>query len=310
MSGHRRRSMLGAVRRPLLVFALLGTALFAADRLGSRAAATREPLVVPAARVEALRAQLALSLGREPTGAEVERVLGSEVDDELLLREALARGYERDDPVVYRRLVQNLRFAGASESRDDASLFEEALALHMDASDPVARRRLIQRVRLDFEDQAPSEDPDPTALREHYERNAALYRSEARAGFTQIFFRGDREREARRALAQLREGALAAGDPFLLPSEQPLQARGEIAGRFGAAFADALFAAPIGAWSGPVSSSYGLHLVLVHEAEPPRALAFEEVRDVVRQAVLAERRRTSLERGLADLRAGVRVEIQ
>jgi len=302
------------VKRPLLLFALLGAALFAADRLGSRP--DDAPVVVPAARVAALRAELTRSLGRAPTAAEVERALAPEIDDELLLRESLARGYERDDPVVYRRLVQNLRFAGAPDSRGDASLFEEAVALHMHESDPVARRRLIQRVRLGLEDEAPVEDPDPAALREHYERHAALYRSEARARFAQLYFRGDREREARLALARLRSGepsperARALGDPFLHAAEQPLQARGEIAGRFGASFADAIFAAPTGVWSGPVESSYGLHLVLVREREAPRARAFEEVQEVARQAVLAERRRTALERGLAALRASARVEFE
>jgi hypothetical protein len=268
--------------------------------------------VIPASRVESLRDEL----GRAPTEAEIARALAPEIDDELLLREALARGYERDDPVVYRRLVQNLRFAGAPDASEDESLFEQALALHMHSSDPVARRRLIQRMRLDFENEVPSEDPDLAALREHYDRNAALYCSAPRARFTQIYFRGGREREARSALAQLQSSPLSDermrewGDPFLHPSEQPLQARDEIAGRFGSSFADALFAVPLGAWSGPVASSYGLHLVLVHEREAPRALAFEEVRDSVRHAVLAERRRTALEGRLRLLRTSARVELE
>ena len=96
----------------------------------------------------------------------------------------------------------------------------------------------------------------------------------------------------------------ALGDPFLHPADQPLQARDEIAGRFGEPRSPTrVFAAPPGAWSGPVSSSYGVHLVLVHEREAPRALAFDEVRDAVRHAVLAERRRAALERGLRELRA-------
>jgi hypothetical protein len=304
------------MRRPLLVFALLGTALFAADRLAWRAAATPLPVVVPAARVAALREELAGSLGRAPSPAEIERALAHEVDDELLLREALARGYERDDTVVFRRLVQNLRFAGAPESRGDASLFEEAIALGMHANDPVARRRLIQRMRLELESEAPSEDPDDAELRAHYERHAERYRSAPRARFAQLYFRGDREREARIALARIaasapaEESVPAWGEPFLHPVEQPLQAQDEIAGRFGADFAGAVFAAPLGAWSGPVASSYGLHLVLVREREAPRALAFEEVRETIRHVVLAERRRMALERGIAALRDGVQVVIE
>src|SRR5258708_30344978 len=163
------------VWRPLLQFALLGTALFAADRLWwSRVGPA--PVVIHAASA-------------------------AEADDELLFRAALARGYERDDPVVYRRLVQNLRFAGAPDADDDRALFEQALALRMHESDPVVRRRLIQVMRLDLEAAAPVEEPGEAALRAHYQRNAAQYRSAERVSLVQLYFRGERESAARRALA-------------------------------------------------------------------------------------------------------------
>src|SRR5436309_2509917 len=139
--------MLRAVWRSLLQFALLGTVLFAADRLWWGTATA--PVVIRAESAEA-------------------------ADEELLYREALARGYERDDPVVFRRLVQNLRFAGAPDDRDDAALFGDALAMRMHETDPVVRRRLIQRVRFDLENQAPGGEPDEAALREQYERHAVI----------------------------------------------------------------------------------------------------------------------------------------
>ena len=275
--------------RSLLQFTLLGTALFAADRLWLRAAP--DPVVIPAARA-------------------------AEADDERLYRAALERGYERDDPVIFRRLVQNQRFAGAPEARDDTALFDEALTLRMHESDPVVRRRLIQRMRQGLEAEAPSADPDAAALREHYERHAANYRTDARVRCTQLYFRADRERAARRLLARLHadgtapERALELGDPFLHGAEQPLQTSAELAGRFGASFAEGVFAAPPGAWSGPIQSAYGVHLVFVHERDQPRALAFEEVRDSLRHAVIAERRRAAFERGLRALREEIPVVIE
>ena len=279
-----------SVWRPLLQFALLGTALFAADRLWwSRAA---------------------------PAPVEIRAPSAEAADDELLYREALARGYDRDDPVVFRRLVQNLRFAGAADSRGDEELFAEALALRMHESDPVVRRRLVARMRLDFEAEAPAGDPDEAALRDYYERNAATYHSPERVRIIQLYFRGERERAARRELERLRaaqtppESALRLGDPFLHGADQPLQSRDELAGRFGADFAEGVFAAPSGEWSGPIPSAYGVHLVFVREREAPRTLAFEEVRDRVRLAVIAERRAAALEHGLRALRASARVVIE
>ena len=78
----------------------------------------------------------------------------AEVDDELLYRKAKRLGFDRDDPVVQRRLVQNMRFAGADPERDAASLYAEALDLGMHESDPVVRRRLVQRMRLAIEAEA------------------------------------------------------------------------------------------------------------------------------------------------------------
>jgi hypothetical protein len=276
--------------RRLLEFAVLGTTLFAGDRLWwSRAAPV--PAVIRADSAEA-------------------------ADDELLYREALARGYDRDDPVVFQRLVQNLRFAGGGDSRGDEELFDEALALRMHESDPVVRRRLVTRMRLELEGEAPAGDPDETTLRDYYQRNAANYHSAERVRISQLYFRGDHEREARRALAHLRaaatppESALRLGDPFLHGADQPLQSRDELAGRFGAEFAQGVFDAPSGEWSGPIPSAYGVHLVFVRDREPARALAFEEVREPVRLAVIAERRAAALDRGLRALRSGVRVVIE
>jgi PPIC-type PPIASE domain len=302
------------VWRSLLRFALLGVALFAADRLWW-SAGPPAPVEIPAQRVAALRDELARTLGRAPTREEIDRSLRPEVDDALLLREALSRGYERDDPVVYRRLVQNLRFAGASEEQDDDALFEQALALGMHETDVVARRRMIQRLRLDLEASASAEAPDDDALHAAYEREPGRFRAPARTRLTQLFFQRDHEDRARRRLAQL-EGdgtppgaAAATGEPFLHPAEQPLQSRRELADRFGIAFAEGADAAPLAAWSGPIASAYGLHLVWVHEREPERARSFEEVRESLVHEVRAERRRAALEEALAALRRDVAVVV-
>jgi PPIC-type PPIASE domain len=303
-----------AVWRSLLQFTLLGFALFAADRLWW-SGGPPPPVVIPAERVAALRGELTRTLGRAPTPEEIDRALGPEVDDELLFREALSRGYERDDPVVYRRLVQNLRFAGAPEEQDDDALFEQALAMGMHETDVVARRRMIQRLRLDLEAAAPVDPPDQRELRAAYESDPERYRAPARTRLTQLYFRGEHEERARRVLARLmREGtapddAREAGEPFLHPAQQPPQSHRELADRFGASFADGVDAAPVGAWSGPIASAYGVHLVWVQEREPERALPLEEVRESLVHAVRAERRREALERALAALRRDVSVEV-
>ena len=304
--------------RPLLQFLFLGSLLFAIDRLWW-SVEPPPPVVIDAARVTTLQADLTRALRRPPTRDELERALGPEVDDELLYRAALARGYAEDDPVVFRRLVQNLRFAdvaGEADTRDDVEIYRDAIAMGLHETDIVVRRRLVQRMRLDLESVATDSGLDEASLRDYYQRNAERYRSPARTRLLQIYYTRENEERARSELSALRGEAVAAedvgtrGDPFLLSGEQPSQTRKELADRFGGDFADGAFAADPGEWSGPLESAYGFHLVWPHERTEERALDFEEVRESVRHAVLAERRQEALDRALAALRQGVEVEVE
>lgn len=59
---------------------------------------------------------------------------------------------------------------------------------------------------------------------------------------------------------------------------------------FGGPFAAALFEIEPGAWSGPIESGYGWHLVFVEALEPGRIPEYEEVENEVRIAWQAMQR--------------------
>ena len=300
--------------RPLLHFLWIGVALFALDRW-LEPTAPPDPVVISGGRVEELRGAFLARSGRLPDDRELDGLLRAEVNDELLYRRARSLGFDRDDPVVQRRLVQNMRFAGADPERDAASLFSEALELGMDRSDPVVRRRLVQRMRLAIEARALEQEPADEELRAHYEANRQRYRDPARVRLVQVFFDGEPAGEAEAALRRLRragagpEDLEGEGEAFLHGAEQPPQSERELAQRFGPAFARRAFDLPQGAWSGPAESSYGAHLVWIREHTPEAQRSFEEVRRELRYAVLAEHRRRLLEEALASLRQGVRVVV-
>lgn len=300
--------------RTLAVFTLIGAALFALDRQWLRPAGDGELLVIPAERVRELRRLATAGDGAPPGPEQLAALIRAEVDDRLLLRAARERGLDRDDPVIFRRLVQNLRFAGAPPERSDASLFEEAIALGMDRSDPVVRRRLVQRMQLGIEAAALGSEPDEAELRARYERERERHVRPERVRLRQLYFAAaaSRAEQVRERLEARGEGpgAEVRSEPFLHPAEQPLQTRRELGARFGAEFAERVFELPVGRWSGPVASAYGSHLVWVHERRPRETLSFEEVRDPLRYAVLAERREQALARALEELRAGVRVVVE
>ena len=73
-------------------------------------------------------------------------------------------------------------------------------------------------------------------------------------------------------------GLRSAPGVFLLPAEVALQPRSAVAREFGEPFVDEVLKAGTGAWTGPIRSGYGLHLVLVREREESRVARLAEVR--------------------------------
>ena len=307
--------MLRAVRRPLL---RLRAARDGAVRGGpaSLARAAAAPVVVSAARARGAargaRARLAARRRRE-----VERALAAEVDDELLYR-----GRSRAATSA------TIRWSSAAWSRTCASRAHRTRATTRRCSRRRSRWACTRATRscgAAWSSACASisrprrRAPNPTEaeLREYYERNAAtLSQPGARALHAALLPRRPRAR-ARAARSRgcaprdaARARARALGDPFLHPPSSRSRRATSSRAASAPSFAEGVFAAPPGAWSGPIPSAYGVHLVFVHEREAPRALAFEEVRDSVRHAVIAERRRTALERGLRALRDSVRVVIE
>ncbi len=259
-------------RSPLLRFTLLGALLFSLD------------------------------LARSPF--EAEPPLAPLDDDALLVREALARRFQRSDDVVRRRLVQNLRFARPGETRSDDELVETALALGMHESDLVVRRRLALKLRLLLGAEARAAEPSDAELHAYLEAHGQRYTEPERIALTQLYFRERADAEA--TLARLAPGPAAAApaDPLPLPRELPSHSRAELAARLGPAFAEAAFAGPEARWFGAVASAYGHHLLWVRARTPAARSSFESVRSALREALLAERAQAAVEAGLAALRAG------
>jgi parvulin-like peptidyl-prolyl cis-trans isomerase-like protein len=85
------------------------------------------------------------------------------------------------------------------------------------------------------------------------------------------------------------------GDATLLPGELGDVTRAEVASQFGEELAAVLADAPSGRWFGPVSSSYGVHLVRVEERELPRAATLRDVRNAVARDVRSARAQAARE---------------
>jgi hypothetical protein len=247
------------LQEPLLHFAVLGVGLFALYGLtAGEAPAASEEIVVDAPRVAALARNFERSWRRAPSVEELDEPVESYVRDEVLYREGLARGLDRDDSVIRSRVLLKMEVLG----------------------------ELPESELTDLEAQA------------WLEANPESYATPARYDVRQIYFdparRGSRlDSDVGTALRELeREPTLdpaTFGDATLLPGDLGDVARQDVASQYGEDVAAALTNAPAARWFGPVSSSYGVHLVRVEVRQPPRAAMLADVRDAVERDVRSER---------------------
>ncbi|MES2148833.1 MAG: peptidylprolyl isomerase, partial [Pseudomonadota bacterium] len=270
---------LGRLRRalgePFLHFALMAALLFGANRWlnpGAGLAGTR--IEVGEADIERLR-QLALKqYGAAHDPARLRELVRAYVREEVLVREALAAGLDRDDVVVRHRLVQKIEFLA----------------------------------------QAGVRSPGEAELRAYYDAHLDAYLAPAETAFEQLYFSPERHGAQAQALAKdalrsLREGRQAKGDPSMLARSQPGQAQAQLARDFGAGFATALQDVAPGQWSGPLASALGWHVVRVGARQAARHEPFEAVRERVRADLGNEMLRQARERAYVQARARYRVTL-
>lgn len=236
---------------------------------------------------------------------QVTPVEASASDDDLLYREAVALRVDASDPAVRERLARLGGFVG-EDTADEASLEARARELGLARSDLVVRRHLVQMMRLAAERLEPEDVPteDDVAAR------AATLTLPPRTRFTQVYLSRTRrgahiDEDAARLLGRLRGGdgsATSLGDGFALGPDVGPTTDADLDLRFGAGFAAALASAPVGAWAGPIASSYGLHVVRVTERIAATTPAPDAVRGRVVHEILRERRDVRASERLAALR--------
>jgi hypothetical protein len=252
------------LREPLLHFLILGAGIFVVfGAVGDRGDDKPDRIVVTAGHIEYLVQGWTRTWQRPPTPQELEGLIEDYIREEILYREALVMGLDKDDIIVRRRLRQKMEFL--------------------------------------VEDIAAAAEPTEKELQVFLERNADAFRVQRRVSFSHIYLSRDRRgasvhRDAERLLRELGKGngrvdPAKIGDPFLIPHEYQWSPETEVVKLFGREFGARLMDLEPGRWTGPVESGYGVHLVLVRERTEGGLPELPDVREVVRREWLAARRR-------------------
>jgi len=306
------------LRAPLVHFVVLGAALLAVRKRVDPVPPTRPPLVVRSADVARLAEAWTEEHGAPPDATARQRLVDAAVDEEVLYREAVARGFDRRDEAVHERLVRLGSFVGEETARDRAALEREARRLGLERSDLVIRRHLVDMMRLAAGQVSERDLPSEAELADYLARHADEFAEPARLRLTHVYFAADRRGDhaaddARAALGELAgaDGVAGAGrgDGFVRGSAFAAS-RDDLARVFGPGFAAAVDDAPVRRWFGPVASVYGVHLVWVDARQPGRTPALADVRGRVLHRWLRERAEERRSAALQAMRAAYDVRIE
>ena len=180
-------------------------------------------------------------------------------------------------------------------------LYREALALGLDKDDTIIKRRLAQKMEFLAEDPSNIPEPSTELLKTWFEAHAQRFAVPARVSFRHLYFSFDRHGEdTQRAAAKALESLAGAsgdapkpkklGDPFMFQDAYGDRTLEQVATLFGPGFARDLFGSKAGSWQGPVESGYGWHLIWIDSLTPGRVPAFEEVEPSVKTEWLADQR--------------------
>ena len=300
--------MMRWLRAPLLHFVAGGAALFCLAH-GWRPPAAA--VVVTAQDVSRLRLDYTRETGLEPTAADEAALVEKAVEEELLFREALARGLDQHDRSVRNWLVEQMRVLSDDPTSDADRLYARAQLLGLDRTDLVVRRILVQKMRL-LAARIDERRPGGAELEAFYVRHRDEYRPPDRVSFWQVFLAssvhdGVTAADAETALTRLRrqglrpEEAARHGDTFAVAPHVVEQSPAQVERLFGAEIATTVQRAEARTWIGPVPSPYGEHLLWIEARTPGTPPSFEEVRERVLERWQDEERTRRLAELVRDL---------
>lgn len=241
-------------KEPSFSFLLLSGIIFAVFQLLAKPLPSSESeIVVSEAQIKALALNFEKIWQRPPTNDESAELLQTYIREEILYREALAMGLDKNDGLIRRRLSQKMAFL----SEDTASI----------------------------------STPSDQELQSYLQQNMHKYRHLARYSFQQIYFDTDTnsssaEAKAAQRLKQLTSNIesqdtdiFSLSDPSMIKSEFQNESEIEIKRQLGTEFLTSLSGLKTNVWEGPIKSSYGLHLVRIAKKIDGRPAELDEVRD-------------------------------
>ena len=192
--------------------------------------------------------------GRAPNADEINMIIDNLVEEEILYKESLKLGLDKNDKIIKRRLIQKLEFFKEGEFIEN----------------------LNEKDLINF-----------------YEENLDLYKRGKRYSFQHIFFSNSENNDKKINLILLEleknppirsiSGIFlnSYGDPFIHGDSFVEKNSMEIDADFGKGFSNNFIGIKRNKWYGPFESIYGDHLIYILHFQPEEILPYEKVKKSV-----------------------------
>lgn len=264
------------MREPLLHFLLGGAGLFLLFNLVSDSnRVASDEIVVTAGRIENIVTIFQKTRQRPPTADELRGLIDNFIVEEVLYREAVAIGLDKDDTIIRRRLRQKMEF-----------LLDDFTAV----------------------------EPSDADLQNYLDKNTDQFRTDALISFEQVYLNEFSRDKAEDMLVRLRSGEVEnperLSESYLLPYRLDNASESVVSAQFGGTFETLLFDLDVGNWTGPVESPFGIHLIKVASITPGYVPGLEEIRKEVARDWLSEFRNGAQQKILDQMRAGYTISIE
>jgi len=263
------------MREPLLHFLLGGAALFLLfNCVTDSEVVGDDQIVVTSGQIEHLVTLFLKTRQRVPSDRELRGLVDDYVLEEVLYREALAIGLDRNDTIVRRRLRQKIEF-----------LLDDFTAV----------------------------EPSDADLQQLLDKQPDRFRPDARITFEQVYFKADSSDVADSTLALLQAGDSDPNrftESHLIAYRFDDVSESMVAAQFGDEFSAALFVLPAGQWRGPIDSPFGLHLVYVEQIVAGTVPALADIRANVKREWLVDFRAAAQQEIIEQMKAKYTVTVE
>jgi len=237
--------LISVLKSPILYFIIIGSLTFAAYTHLKPPA--RETIQVTTQTIDALIQQRESIAQTKTTPEERQNLIEGYIEEEILLREAYKRGFDKND---YR-----------------------------------VRKRILNIMRSSLSDVMP--EPTQAQLRAYYEENKERYQTQPSRTFEQVYFSFTNNTTPADPQAYIKkleqtDDISKLGEFSLLGNRFSKNSFERTAMTFGKPFAEHIFSIPLHQWQGPVESFRGIHYVRVTAAHEPELPPFDKMESYLR----------------------------